>query len=404
VRLPDTDRLFAVALALLLCAVGLYAKRAVGGDWARSGNDMQFLLPALERDSPLQYLAGPWAGREIFEYYRPVTSVAMWLELRAFGHAQAAWQTVSLLLHLVSVGMLALLLGSLIHSRAAALVGAGLWGFRDRIIKTIEWVPAQTDLFAGFFAILCLWSVARYASGGGRKWALAAGMAGLLAAGSKETALVLVGLAPTVAWMAQPICRESAPRVALVSASILLLFIAVRAVALGGIGFLPGQAVGEGAEAAITAGSVARRFAHFLLPYPLGPIGSISLAPTWTVCLAAGAAWVLRRRIALAVLVLVAGIFLAGLLLGDVAWLVLPRTLAGFAVSILVFFTLMGAVMRKPAMGAAVLIFGLAAVLPLYHVVYNTAGNVTYLPDVYQALLWAWVTSSWLEAAFEAVR
>lgn len=397
-RLPDMDRLFAVGIVLMLCVVTLYTKSAVGGDWSRSGNDMQFLLPALERDSPVQYLAGPWAGREIFEYYRPVTSVAMWLELRAFGRAPTGWQAISLTLHLASVGLLALLLAHLVRSRLAALIGAGLWAFRDRIVETVEWVPAQTDLFAGFFSVLCLWAVARYASVGGWRWALAAAAAGLLAAGSKETALVLVGLAPVVAWVAQPGGCRRASQSALAAAALLVAFLGVRLAALGGLGFLPGQAVGDGSGAAITAGSVARRFAHFLLPYPLGPIGALSVPATWSVCIAAGVAWMVKARPPLAAGSLLAGVAVAGLFLGDVGWLLLPGTWAHFAWSVLLSFLIAGAAIRSPGMAAAVLAFGLVAALPLYHVVYNTAGNVTYLPDVYQALLWAWVAASWLQA------
>jgi|GEM_PF-3621491 len=396
------DRLFAAGIVLMLCAVAVYAKRAVGGDWSRSGNDMQFLLPALERDSPLQYLAGPWAGREIFEYYRPVTSVAMWVELRAFGRAPTGWQAVSLILHLASVALLVLLLTDLVRSRVAALFGAGLWAFRDRIVETVEWVPAQTDLFAGFFSVLCLWAVARYASAGDRRWALTAAVAGLLAAGSKETALVLVGLSPIVAWVAQPSGCRRATQLALGAAVLLVAFLGARLAALGGLGFLPGQAVGDGSEAAITAGSVARRLAHFLLPYPLGPIGAVSVPATWSVCLAAGAAWMLRARPLFAAGCVLAGVAAAGSFLGDVGWLLLPGTWAHFAWSVVVSFLVAGAAIRSPTMGAAVLAFGLCAALPLYHVVYNTAGNVTYLPDVYQALLWAWVAASWLQAMAEA--
>lgn len=397
-QLPNTDRLFAVALALLLCAVALYAKRAIGGDWSRSGNDMEFLLPALERDAPTQYLIGPWAGREIFEYYRPVTSLAMWLELRSFGQAPSGWQAISLLLHLASVAILALLL-SLAGARAGAIAGAGMWGFRDRIVETIEWVPAQTDLFAGFFAIACLWCVARSALGGTRWWYVAAVATGLLAAGSKETALVLVGLCPIVAWMANPNQRSQALRVGLFSIGTLILFLGARFAALGGFGFLPGHAVGQGTEAVITIGSVARRLAHFLLPYPLGPIGSINLGATWAVCLGTATAWILRARPFWALLAFLSGLAVAIFFLGDVSWLLLPSTWAHFIWAVLAFAALAMAAVVEPVKGVAVLAFGVCAALPLYHVVYNTAGNVTYLPDIYQALLWAWVITSLLRVA-----
>lgn len=101
---------------------------------------------------------------------------------------------------------------------------------------------------------------------------------------------------------------------------------------------------------------------------------------------------------------LIAGVVLAGILLGDVGRLLLPRTWVHFGWATLALVALAGAAIKAPRPGAAVLGYGLCAALPLYHVVYNTAGNVTYLPDTYPALLWAWVDSKWLQSAAESTR
>lgn len=386
-------------LALMLLALVLLTRGAVGSDWSRSGNDMEFLLPALEHDSPTEYLFGPWAGRDIFHYYRPVTSVVMWLELRIFGKEPTGWQVFSLFLHLASVTLLTLLLRLIVRSSVAALIGAGLWAFRDRIFETIAWVPAQTDLLAGCFSLMCLLAIANYAKKGHGHWATVAGTSGLLAAGSKEIALVLAGLCPVVTWMVQPSGSRRAIRCA-ASATILLIgFLSLRFSALGGLGFLPGQAVGGGTDSTITPTSVARRFFHFLLPYPLGPIGSVNLIATWSVSLSAAATWILRARPGMALAASLIGLLFAGIALGDVSWFLLPETWAHFAWATLTFVCLAVPASKSPQMISKVLLFGVCAVTPLYHVVYNVAGNVTYLPDVYHALLWAWACAWWLRSA-----
>jgi hypothetical protein len=391
------------AVALLILVTALYTRAAISGDWFRSGNDMQFILEDLRARPISDYWSGPWAGQKMFRYYRPVTSTVFAWELAAFGTDARKWQTLGWLLHLASIPLLAFVLLRLVGSRIGALVGTTLWALRDRIVLTIEWVPAQTDLLAGFFALLCLASFLHYQARGSRS-ALALTIAtGLLSALSKEIGFILVGLLPlTVLFSTQS--YRSALRVFSVTLSVGLALLAVRWFALSGAGFLPGQPVGTGVAALPAVGSFLRHWLRFLLPGPIGPGAVPSVAAVWVFSLSLVAAFLVRRRPLLSVATALGGLVAVALLLGDAAWLLLGSTWAGLLSGAWCFLALVFALLADRPRGWFVLLYGFAAALPLYHVVYNPAGNVTYLPGTYHALLWGWIVATAVSALSGTLR
>lgn len=381
------------AVALLLLATGVYTRAAISGDWYRSGNDMRFILKDLRTRSVGDYWTGPWAGQTMFRYYRPLTSTVFACEVRAFGEDAAKWQTVSWLLHLASVPLLAFVLFALLRSGLGAWVGAAIWALRDRILLTIEWVPAQTDLLAGFFALLCLALLVLFLQQGSRVALIGCAIAGVLSALSKETGFILAGLIPVCVLL----CTQSPPaawRAFAWSVLFALVLVLVRWFALSGAGFLPGQAVGDGVATRMTVGSTVTNWLRFLLPGPLGPNSPLGLAATWAFCVSLLAAYALRSRLVFSLGALIGGLAAVALLLGDGAWLLLPRTWTALLSATWCFAALLLALDTQRSRAGYVLLFGLAAALPLYHVVYNPAGNVTYLPGAYHALYWGWIAAA----------
>ena len=381
------------ALAVLLLLPCVACGSAVGGNWWRSGNDMGYFLRELERTSPgevLGWLTGPWIGHELFRYYRPVTSLAIYAEYAVFGRHSAGWQALSLLLHLGSTLCLALLCRRVLRSPTAALVAASVWTLRPRMAMTIEWVPAQTDLLAGFFALLSLLALQVYLDERRRRWLLLAALSLVLAMGSKEVALVVPGMAALLILHA----RGVAPRrkALLIGGAVLLIvtFVAWRSYALAGLGYVPGAEDMPARGASEQGTRLALRLLDFLLP---APSLQQALPSVLLIFIATGVAlllWVPLRQRNWTHSFIVGGVGLIGLTLAaeDDGWWLLPENLVGLALGVGALLLVLLVVRRCPRQALLLAGWGVVAWLPTYQVVYNVAGNVRYLPDTYWALGW----------------
>ncbi len=387
---------FAALLAALLATVGFTYRSVVGGDWFASGDDMAHILPELREGAPMDWVSGTWVGKRMFDYYRPVTSIAMWVQHRAFGETQAGWQAVSLGCHLAAVALVSLLLFNLFRLAIPALLGAAVWGFRGRVFETLEWTPAQTDLFAGVLGFAALLAFVR---GIRRQSALLLGLSAivaLLAAGSKEVALVLPAVAAVIALFEDGVSNRSKAWIVATCAGLTICILAVRALALGGIGFLPGQAVGDSGRAAgVRPAGVLRNLLGFWLPAVMTPLSQIGWQAAWAAAVGGVAAWIAgRKRLVLGFSVGAAAFVAITFLLDDPGYWLLPQT----SLSVLTAAAFGGAVLfvvlRRPRQTLMVILCGIALGLPLYHVVYNKAGNVRYFPDLFWAMGWALLAAS----------
>jgi hypothetical protein len=398
-------RTWIAALAVILLLEAFTFRSAIGTDWYRSGNDMVAILAearSATHAEVLSWITGPWIGKEIFVYYRPLTSLLMYAEYQKFGEHSAPWQILSLVLHLGATLFLALLCRRIFRSHVAGLVGAYAWGFRTQMGDAIAWTPAQTDLLAGCLALLSLLTLKIALDTRRWAWLLIAAPTALLAMGSKEATLILPVLATALILHAPETPRLR--KAALIAGCWLLTagFLAWRIHALGGLGFLPGHVLGaknlgkgHSSAARIRPDDLMERALRFLLPTPLGPSAPVSLLTT-----VATAGFLLllfhmrpsRLRLGVGVI----GLLLLTMLLGDSldpmdglgAWLVSDTYIAliyGIVALGLVAFL----IWLRPKDCALILTWGLACLAPLYHIVYNAAGNVFYLPDTYWALVWA---------------
>jgi len=394
---------WARALGLLALLVLIRYAPAVGGDWLRSGNDMRYFLDELQgadAERVWGWVTGPWIGRELFRYYRPVTSLAVFAQYRLFGEWSAPWQGLSLLLHAASTVILAELCSRIVHSRIAGLAAALVWAYRDRMALAIEWTPAQTDFLAVFFSLAALLTLKLYLDQSRWPWLLPSGLCALLAMGSKEVALILPGPAALLALDAFRQHRLSGRKAAAIIAGAALLagaFLSWRVHALQGLGFLPGQA-GEHSSGGASSRQLLPGFIRFLLPDSLD--GSTTVPPLASVLAALTfyLVWRLRRTgsrrwwpAALAGFLAVTAA--AG---HPMVWIV-PVTYPELASGIAWTGLLALALQRRRWDALLALGFGLVLWLPTYHVVYNRAGNVFYLPHVYWALLWAAISAAVLD-------
>ncbi len=366
----------------------------------------------------LSWLTGPWIGKEIFVYYRPITSLLLFAEYRAFGEHSAPWQMISLLLHLSSTLFLALLCRRIFRSNLAGLVGATVWGFRTQMGDAIAWTPAQTDLLACWFALLSLLTLKLSLDTRRWPWLLLSAPTALLAMGSKEAALILPVLASALILHAPGLARPR--RAALIVGCWLLTagFLAWRIHALHGLGFLPGHVLATGQSqgklgrghsnaAQIRPSSLLDRALRFLLPAPLGPGADVGLAASLAAAAMLYGLFRLRpSRLCAAVGVIgfcVVTMLLNGLngqdglsldslkdtFTGGLAWWILPGTYVGLFYGLASLGLAALLIWLRPRDCALILVWGLACLAPLYHIVYNAAGNVFYLPDTYWALVWA---------------
>lgn len=390
---------FLFAALALGATVAISFRDAIGGDWHASGNDMRFILPQLREGRPADWITGPWAGEQIFKYYRPVTSIAMWLELQAFGEDQAAWQAVSLGAHSLSTTLLACFLFALFGSAIPAIVGASVWAFRWRMFEAIEWVPAQTDIFAGLFSILglVLFVVALRSQ---RVWMMClSALAMLLAIGCKEVAFVVPGVAIAIAIFEPDLSSQRKITIISGAATILLVSILVRIFALNGIGFLPGQPVhGTLGASEITVGKIVANVVSFVLPAPLTK-GSIAGALTaWVAGVGfVGSLLAFRVRWTFGLAVFTVTFAAVTFLFDDPAYWHIPAIRGAVFAACFSAALIAASLLLRPAQTLTTAICGLILALPLYHVVYNKAGNVRYVPEVFWAMAWTVLLAGILE-------
>lgn len=375
---------------IVLTEILIYGK-AISGDWFSSGNDMQFLIPAIKdslESGRVDWLWGPWVGEVMFSYYRPVTSLFFITEFNLFGQTVVAWQITSLVLHIASTVTFACLVALWFRNRIAGWVAALVWGvLRARNDLTIEWTPAQTDLLAGFFTIGALILVLIYAKHGSRVALWSAAVAFILAMGAKEAALVAPLLAIVLGWAVLGVNRTRRNVVTLMAIGVLVCFLVLRFIALQGSGFLPGQ------DMPLSLDSVIKRLFNHLLPEPISPLSLFPPLGGVLFGIAVVSVWFLRsnRLLAFSTFAL---LFSAGLLLVGQEFILLWsfwQWFLGSLVSVVLFFLCW---YRAKHFLVWTVVWGVVAWAPLYHVVYNKAGNVSYLADTYWGLIWACVVLS----------
>jgi tetratricopeptide (TPR) repeat protein len=167
------------------------------------------------------------------QFYRPLTSLSYWLDLKLWGLNPAAFHLTNILLQVLNSSLLLLILLRIGMGGASALAGAILFSVFPAHFENVAWISGRTDLLSFLFAALSALSFLSFLKKKKRGWLALSALffgGGLLA---KENVLLLPVLFLLVLWRRKAKARE----LLLASGPFVLaaaLWFILRAMAFGG--------------------------------------------------------------------------------------------------------------------------------------------------------------------------
>ncbi len=139
------------------------------------------------------------------DYYRPVFLLWLLLDHTLFGTRPGGWHATTLLLHLLTTGLVYLLAGRLTKDRIAAGIASLFFGLYPVHIEAVAWISAVCEpLMAAAMlgSLLCYLKQREIQPPRKRSlWQAASLALFLVAVLSKETALVLPGIIAACEWL-----------------------------------------------------------------------------------------------------------------------------------------------------------------------------------------------------------
>jgi tetratricopeptide (TPR) repeat protein len=184
----DSHSFRRVALFVLLGASVLMTMLAWQGPIL--GYDDENLMAEVVGKSPWEFFSG------LFYYaYLPFYGLSYWADITiAGGHVNADWMHfVNALWHAATGFAVFCVLGRLLESRAAALVGALLFVLHPMHVESAAWIAGRKELVSGFFFFLA-WIFHLRSEEDGPKYAVGAAACFLIACLAKAAAIVLPAL------------------------------------------------------------------------------------------------------------------------------------------------------------------------------------------------------------------
>jgi Tfp pilus assembly protein PilF len=122
-----------------------------------------------------------------YGYYRPLTSISLYLTWRVFGEAPMPYHLTNIALHVAAVLLLFAILRALFpEQRVVAAVGAGLFAVHPVHVESVAWVAGRTDSLAAVFLLVAVWATVRWLRGGRMPDLFLAAVAATLAPFAKE--------------------------------------------------------------------------------------------------------------------------------------------------------------------------------------------------------------------------
>ena len=134
-------------------------------------------------------------------YFRPLVSITFFLEWRVWGRDAFFCHQDNLLIHVATTGALVGLLRALFVNRWVAALGGLLFAVQPAQVCTVAWIGGRTDSLCTLWLTLFLWTLmlsARARGGRGCLWTALSVLLFELALLTKEQALAVLPLAPTV--------------------------------------------------------------------------------------------------------------------------------------------------------------------------------------------------------------
>jgi tetratricopeptide (TPR) repeat protein len=122
-----------------------------------------------------------------YGYYRPLTSISLYLTWRVFGENPLPYHLTNIFLHVAAVLLLFAILRALFpEQRVVAAVGAGLFAVHPVHVESVAWVAGRTDTLAAVFLLVAVWATVRWLRGGRMPDLFLAAVAATLAPFAKE--------------------------------------------------------------------------------------------------------------------------------------------------------------------------------------------------------------------------
>lgn len=196
------------------------------------GDDPFLILtnPQITTGRPLrELLLTDWFNRSATEaigYYRPVVKASFRATYVLVGAAPFGYHLTNWLLHAGTALLLALLLRRFVPPLAAAL-GASLFAAHPSTVQAVSIITARSDVLAAFFCVAACVAYARWTEARRAGWLALGAACFALAAGSKESALLLPALLPVVARIRRVPMRPAALSL-LPFVAVALLYMALR--------------------------------------------------------------------------------------------------------------------------------------------------------------------------------
>jgi hypothetical protein len=158
------------------------------------------------------------------DFYRPMVTLSFLLDQWLWGNRPAGYHATNLLLHAISVLMVALFIRQTIGKRNAAVAGSLLFAVHPAHAESVCWISGRTDLMCSAFLLGGLNLYLSWRDTGGRAVLYASYFLVALALLSKELALTAPALAALAAWGQgerdwRRIVRQAIPFAALAAAS-----------------------------------------------------------------------------------------------------------------------------------------------------------------------------------------
>jgi hypothetical protein len=239
------------------------------------------------------------------DFYRPVTNLSIALDYAVWGLAPFGYHLTDLLVFVVNGALLCAFARKLFGADAwlAGLVAALVFALHPMQLEALPVPPRRADSLCLGFALACLLSSAPAdapPSAHARLRRTLSGIFALLAAGSKETGVIVAPLAFGLAFLrsparARPARAREALRGSLPSLAAVTLYVAARSWVLGGWG---GHRSASLARASNLSGLVEPYLARLFAPQAYEPgrlwIAALSLA---ALLLSAYLAWRPPRRV-----------------------------------------------------------------------------------------------------------
>ncbi|MFP4529186.1 MAG: tetratricopeptide repeat protein [Candidatus Kapaibacterium sp.] len=177
-------------LLLLLLAIAVYGRTATYD--LSYCDDVEIIIRHYDRIAD----AGRWddeimRGYMETDYYRPAVNLTFWLDAQIAGQSPWIYHVTNIIIHFLAVLMLFYLLRTMRLPRSIPLIAAAALAVHPLAVNAVAWIPGRNDMLWAMFGFIAFLGLIKFRNSFKYIWLIVHFVGFLLAALSKETALVL---------------------------------------------------------------------------------------------------------------------------------------------------------------------------------------------------------------------